>query len=240
VDNSLIENFRAPYAGTFYLRTESINRGDFPGAYTLAAERDRAAGPFDPDAPPTAEDDLLFGGTGADRIRALDGDDLVQGLGGGDTLFGGGGSDAILGGSGNDVIDGGGGSGDRLYGESGNDRLVASQDPASPDLEIAFLKGGAGRDTFAVGGIGARASIEDFARGSERIDVSAVDANPAVAGNQAFAFAGKGSDPGTGRLSYYYSDDSTIIVGEATGDGQRDFSVFLDGRVTLAASDFVL
>jgi hypothetical protein len=114
---ALVEDFRAPYTGTFHLRAETFAAG--PGEYTLAVEADPAAGPFDPAAPPSAEDDLLLGGqTAGDRLDALAGDDLVLGRGGNDDLQGGDGSDAVLGGDGKDFVYGGKGD-DRLYGQGG-------------------------------------------------------------------------------------------------------------------------
>lgn len=51
------------------------------------------------------------------------------------------------------------------------------------------LTGGGGNDRFVFNGLGARDTIDDFNRG-DLIDLSAIDANGALAGGGVFAFIG--------------------------------------------------
>lgn len=95
--------------------------------------------------------------------------DMIFGYGGNDFLEGRGGNDKIDGGSGNDRIVGGAGA-DTLTGGSGSDTFVYS---ALSDLSLVY---------------GAE-FITDWSH-EDRIDISAIDANALVAGNQAFHFAG--------------------------------------------------
>ena len=231
---ALVEDFRAPYTGTFFVRAETFASG--PGDYTLAVAADPAAGPFDPAAPPSAGDDLLLGKAAAgDRINALAGDDLVLGRGGNDDLQGGDGSDAVLGGDGRDFVYGGPGS-DHLFGDAGDDKLGGG-------FGRDFLTGGAGRDVFDMQGLGSD-RVEDFAKGQDRIDLGKIDAKPAVAGDQAFAFIGTRDSTAAGQLNYEQvgegRDVRTFVYGHTNGDGVPDFSVSLTGRITLEASDFAL
>lgn len=84
---------------------------------------------------PTHDDDVLFGSSAKNRIRAGDGNDIVFGLGGNDRLMGGKGDDRLFGGAGRDVLHGGRGD-DTLSGGKGND----------------FINGGRGSDTAVFSG----------------------------------------------------------------------------------------
>jgi arylsulfatase A-like enzyme len=116
-------------------------------------------------------------------------DNVIIGAFQGGVFNGGAGADTIDGGGGNDTINGGSGE-DSLVGEVGND----------------VMRGGAGRDTL-VGGRGldvfdydrtsvstAAASdvVADFAGAGitpgDRFDLSGIDADPSLAGNQTFRF----------------------------------------------------
>ncbi len=132
-----------------------------------------------------------------------DGDDSLDGAANNDTINGGSGRDTIIGGLNVDVLDGGddddmlnGGSGsDTLRGGRGADMLIGDD---SKDL----LNGGAGADIFVFANathsaVGASADmIEDFASGSDRIDISALAALPFVFRSiQAFAGGRHGLGP---------------------------------------------
>lgn len=151
---------------------------------------------------------------------------------GADTLLGDGAANVIDGLGGNDIINGGAGN-DTLIGGAGYDTLT----------------GGSGNDVFvfrSAGEIGdrpgARDVITDFAQGQDKIDLSGIDANSNVSGNQAFTFiAGDGSSfTGTpGDLAWHTSNGNTIIQGDLNGDRIHDFEMELRGEVSLKASDFV-
>jgi Ca2+-binding RTX toxin-like protein len=155
-------------------------------------------------------DNILYGGSGADSLSGADGNDTIRGNGGADTVDGGNGDDLLNGNSGADV-----------------------------------LTGGAGADTFVIGyydsGTGAAADrITDFASGTDKIDLSAWDADINTAGNQAFSFVGAAAFTGTaGELRAYFDGTDTWVQGDIGGDGVADFEVRLDGSVTLVSGDFI-
>ncbi|MBA3678434.1 MAG: M10 family metallopeptidase C-terminal domain-containing protein [Sphingosinicella sp.] len=130
------------------------------------------------------------------------------------------GSDILNGGEGDDLLDGGGGA----------------------DL----LTGGGGADTFRFDrgdtGMGSAADrITDFLSGVDRIDLSSMDADPAMAGDQAFTFLGNAAFSGAvGQLRYFSDGVDTWLQGDGDGDGMADFEIALTGTVTPLVTDFVL
>ena len=109
------------------------------------------------------------GTSGINHIIGTSLSDTILGLGGNDILEGRGGADTIDGGAGNDRIIGGAGA-DRLTGGTGSDTFVYT---SLSDLSKVY---------------GAE-FITDWSS-QDRIDLSAIDANAMIAGNQAFRFAG--------------------------------------------------
>ncbi|MEL7466142.1 MAG: Calx-beta domain-containing protein [Pseudomonadota bacterium] len=91
----------------------------------------------------TDEDDVIAGGTGADRIFGEDGDDRIFGGAGDDFLNGGVGRDSVFAGSGDDTVQGGGGP-DLIFGGSGDDSLLGED---GTDI----IRGGFGDDSIAGG-----------------------------------------------------------------------------------------
>ncbi|MGF6230852.1 Ca2+-binding RTX toxin-like protein [Inquilinus ginsengisoli] len=134
------------------------------------------------------------------------------------------GANVLQGWGGNDALVGGGGGGkDTLIGGSGADRI----------------------DFMALGDsvVGANADvITDFSHGqADRIDLTAIDANAAVAGNQAFSFIGSGLYTGVaGQLRYSIVGSVTTIAGHVNGDKVSDFHSIATGAVNFIALDFVL
>lgn len=189
----------------------------------------------------------VFGGTAADRITGNTLANLLRGGAGNDTLIGGDGNDVlfgeagrnlIYGGNGNDRLEGGG-LFDVLNGGAGSDRLHGSYD-------IDVMTGGTETDQFifadfeefiAITAVGLD-RITDFLPGTDRIDLSAIDAL-AAAGDQAFSFIGTGTITAFGQLSYRTTATTTIIsIGFNTPSA---FDVIrLDGVHVLTATDFVL
>ena len=109
--------------------------------------------------------------TGADNLAGLlvlSGNNVIDGLAGDDIINGREGQDTLIGGAGNDFITGGTGR-DTMTGGTGADIFDFNAAAESP-----------------VGG-GAHDIITDFLAGTDRIDVSTIDANAAILGNQAFA-----------------------------------------------------
>jgi Ca2+-binding RTX toxin-like protein len=151
------------------------------------------------------------------------------------SLTGNGGANTLTGLVGNDTLLGGGGS-DTLVGGAGKDSL----------------RGGAGADVFAYNSVADsgnattnRDSIADFVAGSDRIDLSAIDANPATgASNNAFTFIGSapfGSDA-TGQLRFEFnaSTGNLVVQGSTDADSTPEFSIVVLGISSLTAANFVL
>lgn len=146
---------------------------------------------------------------------------------------------------------------DSLYGRGGNDFLLGWDDN---DL----LVGGAGRDTMT-GGTGAdrfdfnavsetgntsasRDIITDFVHGTDKIDLSTIDASSKLAGNNKFVFRGEGAltTSKAGEVDFKLIDskgtanDYTLVYGDTDADKSSEFQIKLMGLVHLTASDFVL
>ena len=153
--------------------------------------------------------------------------EIINGKGGDDTIKGGGGSDTIRGGAGADVMTGGAGP-DVFVFKPGDLPKVSYLDrwlsPLNTDHDL----------------------IKDFTPGTDKIDLSAIDANTHKDGNQKFHFEGQQDLSGSrGELVYelYGSKPSarhTIVMGDVNGDGDYDFLIVLKGHHTLHASDFIL
>jgi Ca2+-binding RTX toxin-like protein len=157
-------------------------------------------------------------------------------------IVGGAGDDIIAGGAKADIFRGGAGD-DQLFGLDGNDTLVGG---AGTDL----LRGGFGRDTFRFENVSdsdpeARDTIADFGSRQDKIDLSAIDANENVEGNQAFVFIGDAAfsqKAGELRSSFDADTNQTTVEADTDGDGFADFAVQVTvfGPQPLIASDFVV
>lgn len=132
-------------------------------------------------------------------------------------LTGGSAHDTISGGAGNDTLVGGANS-DELFGETGNDTFAYT---STSDSNVA------GFDT-----------IHDFTsvngEGSDdQIDLSAIDADTTIEGDQAFAVQSSGAPLGTpGDMWYTYTVDGDGTVnmtfyGDVDGDGIADFQLLV-------------
>jgi len=148
---------------------------------------------------------------------------LLEGLGGKDTLFGFDGNDTLEGGDGNDLLIGGRGA-DSLVGGAGSD-LFKFTDP----LEMMHDR------------------ITDFKSGTDRIDLSVMDANAAFSGNQAFSFISSAVFSGVaGQLHYLKvqgtvsNPSRTLVEGDFNGDKIADFQLTLVGVMDLQTTDFIL
>jgi Ca2+-binding RTX toxin-like protein len=193
--------------------------------------------------------DLLDGRGGNDELVGYGGNDRVNGGTGRDSIRGGDGNDDLGGNSDNDSIAGGQGQ-DRIWGGSGDDRLSGNQgdDVMNGGLGVDRMAGGLGSDTFVFNGLGAsgrgidrRDIIVDFVAGVDKIDVSAIDADPDTSGNQTFVFIG-GSKFGRkeGELRVTQESGNTIISFDVDGDRSADFQIELKGLINLTAADFIL
>ncbi len=138
---------------------------------------------------------------------------------------------------------------DQLSGAGGDDIIVGG---AHADTLI----GGVGKDKFDFNGIveigngaGARDVVTDFLPGTDRMDLSTIDANGAAAGNTAFSFlATKGAafTGVAGQLRWLQenpagtANDKTIVEGDVDGNSAADFQIELKDLKTLTVGDFIL
>jgi Ca2+-binding RTX toxin-like protein len=153
--------------------------------------------------------DTLWGEDTANTLKGEDGADNLKGFGGADILYGG---------NQGDYLDGMDGT-DTLYGGSGKDSL----------------NGGTGADTFVFSflsdsTVAAFDTIMDFADGTEasgdRIDLSKIDANSLVSGDQSFLWIGNNNnfyadaDP-RGQLRF----NGGFVEGDVNDDLVVDFRI---------------
>lgn len=183
---------------------------------------------------------ILGSVSGANTISGNDADNSITGGRGNDTLSGGAGGDGLFGREGNDILVGGAGA-DGLYGNDGNDKLTGGADADK-------LYGGAGADTFVfLDSATTGDAIYDFSKvEKDKIDLSAIDANSVVSGNQAFtylaaaAFTNHAGELRIRNAAGPGAVNSTFVDGDTNGDGVADFSIIVLGVIPLVAADFVL
>ena len=225
--------------------TGTADGATIPAVFTGAdpndfdAQATGAAGGISP--PGSSGVDTLRGGSGNDTIDAKNGADLVYGGAGADSIFGGSDNDVIYGGSGNDTIDGDSGV-DAIYGGSGNDVIIG--DPGNDNIYGGYgadtLTGDSGVDAFIFLSTNDTGdTITDFASGSDKINLAAIDANSSVAADQAFVFGGTTAT--ANGVWYEVSGVNRTVYVDTNGDTSNAELVFyLTGVTSLGAGDFIL
>jgi serralysin len=142
----------------------------------------------------------------------------------------------------------------RVFGGLVDDTIIASRNND-------FLQGNGGSDTLTGGDgadifrylatsdstAGAADRILDFTPGTDKIDLSRIDANSHSAGDQAFSWVGSNAFTGTGaasagELRAYQSGASWFVEGDTDGNGSADLRIDLTlaGPTPLASGDFTL
>ena len=155
----------------------------------------------------------LTGGNGADRL---------SGAGGGDLLSGGNGNDSLYGTAGNDRLIGGVGA-DRLYG--------------GIDADIFIFSGLSDSTTLAAG----RDIIGDFSPGQgDLIDLSEIDANPLIGGDQAFILSSTLTGIAGQLIAVDNGNGTFAMRGDVDGDRKADFSFYIDNPAPPASDWFIL
>lgn len=155
------------------------------------------------------------------------GDIGVTGNGVGNNIKGNTGDNRIDGAGGNDSIDGG----------AGNDTIIGGQ---GGDL----LRGGSGADTFVVahafGPTLETDTVYDFVRAhGDRLDLSGVDANVNLDGDQGFALVGAFTKH-AGEMTLLFTAGVTLMRLDVNGDGRADYQMKINGDVTGASGDWAL
>ena len=187
---------------------------------------------------------IELAGQGTDRINSsvtytlpanvenlvLTGTVAINGIGNGvaNVLTGNGAANVLTGGVGNDTLDGKGGV-DTLRGGPGKDSLY----------------GGTGADVFDFNAVSesvpgaSRDAIADFGS-TDRIDLASIDANTAVAGNQAFTYVT--GNAFTSAAQVYYNVSTHILYGNVDADMTAEFqvTVLLSGITNVTSADLVL
>ena len=110
-----------------------------------------------------------------------------------------------------------------------------------------MLTGNAGTDTFIWhsvedAGLGAAADVvTDFQRDPEHLDLTGIDANANVGGDQAFQFIGSNAFSNiAGQLRTEVSGNNIIVFGDVNGDGVADFQIIVNNQTILFHNDFIL
>ena len=164
--------------------------------------------------------DILIGGSQNDTLDGLGHNDYLEGNGGNDVLLGGAGGDRLSGGAGDDELYGGTGQ-DDLTGGDGHDRFV-----------YVFVKESNGLLAD---------EISDFQHGEDKIDLSGIDANIRITGNQVFAWGGNALQAKANTVSWHEEGGMTIVTADVTVDTVADFRIVLHGvGLQLQATDFIL
>lgn len=154
----------------------------------------------------------ILGTSFADTLTGSDLANVLTGGGGADKLYGGAGADTLSGGAQADVLDGGLGADCFVY-------TALADSPMS------------GFDT-----------IQGFEKGSDKIDLSALDA---IAGgaDDAFRFIGTNAFSGAGSSLRYQRNEAagtTLIELRYAGSSINDFQIVLTGLYDLTDASFVL
>lgn len=244
---------------------DSVYGGDGNDIISGGRDRDLLAGQGDDDIiygnsgadiiRGNAGDDTVYGGAGNDRIAGNSGADNLNGQLGDDRILGGLGNDRLVGNSGNDTLFGQADN-DRIFGGEGDDRLVggAGADRLLGHAGADILIGNTGRDVMSAGEDDDRDvfvfnSIADslveladrlvnFDSGEDVIDLRAIDANVALAGDQAFLFAGFEAT-----ANAVWQEDTgpeLTLYGDVDGDAVADFAIQIAGIDSLQSSDILL
>ena len=221
--------------------------------------------------------DVMEGGLGNDHYVVAHPGDVIQGeigysLGGGiDTVeawiswtlgtnlevlrlqgsanlngSGGAAPESLVGNIGHNTLSGGAGN-DTLNGKAGNDILIGG-------FGRDVLVGESGADTFKFNsisdsypGAGNRDFLNGFVHGVDRIDLSAIDADPFFSGDQAFEFIGSAAFSGAGPVSggqlrffTFGGNNLNIVEADWNGDGIADMQIFVNLTNFMTAGDFIL
>jgi Ca2+-binding RTX toxin-like protein len=224
------ENDLAGIEKLFLLAGNSVDPDGAAVSYNLTTTEDSvgAEGLFITAASLRANESLTFDGT-----AETDGAFNIRGGAGADVLASGAKADRLNGGAGDD----------QLFGLSGTDTLIGG-------LGTDIMRGGAGKDFFRFETTdlstvedGREDKIVDFQKGNDKIDLSAIDADETVDGNQAFSFVGDSDFSSTaGELrSSAVGGNMWLVQGDTDGDGAADFAILVtvNNAQPLTTTDFI-
>ncbi|WP_404536027.1 M10 family metallopeptidase C-terminal domain-containing protein [Bradyrhizobium ottawaense] len=142
---------------------------------------------------------------------------------------------------------------ENVIGSNAADHIAASS-------AVNILTGGGEADTFVFNDLNAvrngttfdaakRDTITDFVHGTDRINLSHIDANTGTGGTQHFSgisfWNGTGAEfTAANQLKFHYEtingQEHTIIDGNINGNTGTDFQIDLVRHIALTSSDFIL
>jgi serralysin len=193
-----------------------------------------------------------------DSIEGIGGTEFNDQIGGDhnrNEIKGGSGNDVIAGRNGNDFMEGGQGN-DVIYGQADNDTLYGDYADVPYFTGNDTLIGGSGQDLM-VGGLGADRFLYQFTSDSgitpatcdyitdltaaqgDKIDVSAIDANLLVAGNQAFVLDAGGAFS-AGEIKQTVVNGEVLLTFNTDADVAAEMMIRLANRTSVVAADFTL
>jgi len=150
--------------------------------------------------------DIFNGSAGVDEVYAKAGNDKIYGFAGNDYLYGEAGNDYIDGGDGDDFISGG----------VGNNTLV----------------GGKGSDIFEITMAKGTTTINDFAKGSDKIEFYGFEGSKFLKVNKFSGVAGE--------FIAKTAKSVTTVSFDGNGDKKADVVFKLAGSISVTANDFKL
>ncbi len=155
--------------------------------------------------------------SGADGADTLSGIENLIGSAFSDELTGNAGANELNAGAGKDRLTGSGGA-DLLIGGGGKDRFIylATSDSAADALDL----------------------ISDLQNG-DVLDISAIDANTTIDGNQAFVFAASLTGA-AGQYTVSFGEGQSLLQADTDGDGLADLSILFNGDVTGMTGAWIL
>ena len=190
---------------------------DFSG-WSQNARIDLAPGAFSDGGGQTSNVQIAFGATIENAIGGT-GNDSITGNNAGNILSGGGGNDTLRGGAGNDRLQGDAGADIFVFGAVGESHDYVSRSDGKKLIPDMLL---------------------DFTSGTDRIDLSGIDANLATAGDDPFTFIGASAFSNVaGQLRAEVYGGQVHILADVNGDGAADLHIIASGTQILV-SDFVL
>lgn len=190
---------------------------DFSG-WSTNSRIDLAAGAFSDGGGQTSNVQIAFGTT-IENATAGAGNDSLTGNEVGNRLSGGDGIDTIRGGAGRDVVLGGAGGDVFVFAELRDSRDSALRSDGKKQ---------------------AADQLVDFVSGVDRIDLSGIDADAGIAGDQAFSWLGAGAFSNqAGQLRAQTIGSQLHIFGDVNGDGRADLHIVANSPQILV-SDFIL
>lgn len=165
--------------------------------------------------------DIIYGSSIANVLKGDTGDDLIMGRGGNDVVDGDQGIDVLIGGAGRDVIKAG---------------AIDGPIPVSDGQTdfVRYLSVADSGPTLSTGDV-----IEEFKAGEDKIDLSAIDTNPSLWGDQVFKFVASFSDSVKGEVKVTYLNENTQISIDVDDDVFTDMVMLVKGA-HLTVSDFIL